>query len=155
MKIRIWKMSSFHPHNHHLSPNIPRLMVLFVNDATVNKVYLILSAFCTVVISTTLGGANDHKVVAPHLFQWMLDCNSYAELEIDILTIFLSMAALEVVILTTSDAASDENFMMTSSNGNIFRVTGPLCGQFTGDRWLPLTKASEAERWCFLWPVRE
>ena len=25
-----------------------------------------------------------------------------------------------------------EKFMMTSSNGNIFRVTGPLCGEFTG-----------------------
>ena len=24
--------------------------------------------------------------------------------------------------------------MMTSSNGNIFRVTGPLCGEFTGPR---------------------
>ena len=23
---------------------------------------------------------------------------------------------------------------MTSSNGNIFRVTGPLCGEFTGHR---------------------
>ena len=30
--------------------------------------------------------------------------------------------------------------MMTSSNGNIFRVTGPLCGEFTGHRWIPLTK---------------
>ena len=27
--------------------------------------------------------------------------------------------------------------MMTSSNGNILRVTGPLCGQFTGHRWIP------------------
>ena len=26
---------------------------------------------------------------------------------------------------------------MTSSNGHIFRVTGPLCGEFTGDRWIP------------------
>ena len=26
-------------------------------------------------------------------------------------------------------------YMMTSSNGNIFRVTGPLCGEFTGDQW--------------------
>ena len=34
-------------------------------------------------------------------------------------------------------------FMMTSSNGNIFRVTGPLCGEFTGHRWIPLTKASD------------
>ena len=38
---------------------------------------------------------------------------------------------------------------MTSSNGNIFRVTGPLCGEFTGHRWIPLTKASDAEHWCF------
>ena len=29
--------------------------------------------------------------------------------------------------------------MMTSSNGNIFRVTGPLCGEF----------------WCFLWSAPE
>ena len=41
--------------------------------------------------------------------------------------------------------------MMTSSNGNIFRVTGPLCGEFTGHRCIPLTKASDAELWCFLW----
>ena len=34
-----------------------------------------------------------------------------------------------------------ESNMMTSSNGNIFRVTGPLCGEFTG----PRTKASDAE----------
>ena len=33
----------FHSHNHHLSPNSPRLMFLFVKCATVNKVYLILS----------------------------------------------------------------------------------------------------------------
>ena len=32
-------------------------------------------------------------------------------------------------------------FMMTSSNGNIFRVTGPLWGESTGDRWISLTKA--------------
>ena len=33
--------------------------------------------------------------------------------------------------------------------GNIFCVTGPLCGEFTGHRWIPLTKASDAEMWCF------
>ena len=27
--------------------------------------------------------------------------------------------------------------MKTSSNGNIFRVTGPLCGEFTGHRPIP------------------
>ena len=40
--------------------------------------------------------------------------------------------------------------MMTSSNENIFRVTGPLCAEFTGHRWIPLTTASDAELWCFL-----
>ena len=29
--------------------------------------------------------------------------------------------------------------IMTSSNGNIFRVTGHLCGEFTGPRWIPRT----------------
>ena len=33
---------------------------------------------------------------------------------------------------------------MTSSNENIFRVTGHLCGEFTGDRWTPHKKASDA-----------
>ena len=41
--------------------------------------------------------------------------------------------------------------MMTSSNGNIFRATGPLCGDSTGHRWSLLTKASDAELWCFLY----
>ena len=45
--------------------------------------------------------------------------------------------------------------MLTSSNGNIFRVTGLLCGEFTGSRWIPRTKTSEAELWCFLWSASE
>ena len=40
--------------------------------------------------------------------------------------------------------------MMTLSNGIIFRVTGPMCVEFTGHRWIPLTKDSDAELWCFL-----
>ena len=45
--------------------------------------------------------------------------------------------------------------MMTSSDGSIFRVTGPLCGEFPAHRWIPLTKASDAEIWCFLWSTSE
>ena len=41
--------------------------------------------------------------------------------------------------------------MMTSSNGNIFRVTGHLFGEFTGPRWIPRTKAGDEELWCFVW----
>ena len=48
-----------------------------------------------------------------------------------------------------------EMAMMTSSNGNIFRVTGHLCGEFAANRRIPCIKASDAELWCFLWYVPE
>ena len=41
---------------------------------------------------------------------------------------------------------------MTSSNGNIFRVASHLCGEFIGHQWIPRTKASDAELWCFFDP---
>ena len=52
-------------------------------------------------------------------------------------------------------AGEISRYMMTSSNRNIFRVTGHLCGEFTGPRWIPRTKASDAELWCFLWSALE
>ena len=45
--------------------------------------------------------------------------------------------------------------MMTSSNRNIFHITGPLCGEFTSHWWIPHTKASDAQLWGFLWSVPE
>ena len=42
---------------------------------------------------------------------------------------------------------------MSSPNGNIFRVAGPLYGEFTDHRWIPRTKTSDTELWCFLWSV--
>ena len=44
---------------------------------------------------------------------------------------------------------------MTSSNGNIFHVTGHLCGEITGHRRIPRTKASDVELWCVLWSEPE
>ena len=40
--------------------------------------------------------------------------------------------------------------MTTSSNGNLFHVTGPLWGEPTGNRWVPLSKAINARLGCFL-----
>ena len=40
--------------------------------------------------------------------------------------LFLTNCGVELIL--------DRNPMMTSSNGNIFRVTGHLCGEFTGLR---------------------
>ena len=34
---------------------------------------------------------------------------------------------------------------MTSSKEDVFRVIGDWCGEFTGERWIPRTKASDAE----------
>ena len=45
--------------------------------------------------------------------------------------------------------------MMTSSNGIIIRVTGPMWGESTGHRPISLTEASDAERWYFPWSAPE
>ena len=63
----------------------------------------------------------------------------------------LEMLNIDMVFKKFSSMASK----MTSSNGNIFRVTGHLCGEFTGPRWSHRTKASDAELWCFLWSAPE
>ena len=49
------------------------------------------------------------------------------------------MFALAVLPTTQKDtqALRKRDCMMTSSNGNIFRVTGPLCGEFTGPGEFP------------------
>ena len=53
------------------------------------------------------------------------------------------------------EALSNGRFMMTLSNGNIFRVTGHLCGEVIGPQWIPLTKASDVELCYFLWFASE
>ena len=57
----------------------------------------------------------------------------------------------EIVYPQISSSNGLQWLMMTSSNGSIFRITGPL--EFTGHRWISLTKASDAELWWFLWSV--
>ena len=90
--------------------------------------------------------ARHHPSTCPDT-QWMkyhLLCNSLLRLSN---TMILTTHAVNEYILGKKSPFS----MMTSSNGNIFRVTGPLCGEFTGPRWIPRTKAGDAELWCFLW----
>ena len=52
-------------------------------------------------------------------------------------------------------AETEAIYKMTSSNGNIFRVTGHLCVEFSGHRWIPLPKASDTELWRILWSAPE
>ena len=46
---------------------------------------------------------------------------------------------LNITIYPSSGHAQGGRIMMTSPNGNIFRVTGHLCGEFTGQR--PVTRS--------------
>ena len=55
-----------------------------------------------------------------------------------------------ISIYRRKQASEPSHYRMTSWSGNIFRVTGPLFGEFTGHRWIPLTKARDAGLWCFL-----
>ena len=38
---------------------------------------------------------------------------------------------------------------------NVYRVTGPLCGDVIGHRWIPLITANDAGLWYFLWSATE
>ena len=69
-------------------------------------------------------------------------------LRIVIMATLSSLVALQVVVVTTCHATTDKlttKATMTSSNGNIFCVTGRLCREFTSHWSIPLTKASEAD----------
>ena len=59
--------------------------------------------------------------------------------------------------VTNANALLQQYFLQGFAiiNGDIFRVTGPLWGEFTGHQWIPLTKASDAEQWCFIWSAPE
>ena len=61
----------------------------------------------------------------------------------------------DVIMIIRIRVSISNCIMMTSSNGDILRVTGHLCGEFTGQLWIPRTKASDAELLCFLWAAPE
>ena len=48
----------------------------------------------------------------------------------------LSISTRFTLLVHSASGAIPTNIMMTSSNENICRVTGPLCGEFTGHRWI-------------------
>ena len=54
-------------------------------------------------------------------------------------------SALKEVEATESFVVIQFLSMMTFSNDNILRVAVQLCGEFTGDRLIPRTKANDAE----------
>ena len=56
---------------------------------------------------------------------------------------------------TSSNSNSKEFYHDDVIKWKTFPLTGALWGESTGHRWIPLTNASEAELWCFLWYASE
>ena len=52
-------------------------------------------------------------------------------------TIILLLMSMRRVVADKPHSQVSFMIMMTSSNGNIFRVTGLLCGEFTSHLWIP------------------
>ena len=57
--------------------------------------------------------------------------------------------------LSQGYAYNTQRTMMTSSDGNVSHVIGPLWGETIGHRRSPLTKASDTGLWDFLWSALE
>ena len=54
----------------------------------------------------------------------------------------LRISFQEMAAILFSTPCDYRDVILTSANGNIFCVTGPLCGEFIGDQWIPHIKAS-------------
>ena len=73
-------------------------------------------------------------------------------LRMPVLIIFVQYAIFASLLASNPEAKSVVPELTTRDNPwwrhqrkKTFRVTGPLCGELTGHRWIPLTKASDAE----------
>ena len=53
------------------------------------------------------------------------------------------------------DCLLNRLFRRRSKKSSKFRVTGPLCGEFTGTQWIPRTKASDEENVSIWWRHHE
>ena len=131
---------------------VTREMLLF-DDVIMLESYplLLLSDFILCCYCRTLSSA-----VIVGLYPLLLLLASLRQLQVTHIT---AIAALwpnwPIQPLDNMEIISCSGPIMTSSNGNIFRVTGPLCGEFIGHRWNPSTKASDAGLWCFPWSAPE
>ena len=72
-----------------------------------------------------------------------------------LLSVFIVSKIENIPVIRKFSKIKNKKTAITFGEECIFRITGPLWGQFTGHRWIPLTKTSDAEFWCFLWSAAE
>ena len=97
----------------------------------------------TLAFSFSIDVASTHSILLLH---WHLANHRLSQRRLGIQNMFGYYIYLQLVWRS----GSSRFHMMTSSNGNIFCVTAPLCGELTGLRRFPLPNASDAELWRFL-----
>ena len=87
---------------------------------------------------------------------------------------FFSNAILCSIVISNDLLHSRDHRASWKINGQVYRLANnvnswwchrietvprywpfKLCVEFTGQRWIPRTKASDAELWCFLWSAPE
>ena len=70
---------------------------------------------------------------------WSDGYNTIGKIEFSLVVLFITHTHTHTHTLTTHQPHPPQLLphIMTSSNGNIFRVTGPLCGEFTGTSEFP------------------
>ena len=144
------------------------LLFLHYNDVTTNTMSSQITSL-TIVYSTVYSGADQRKHQSTAsldfvrgIHRWPVNSPrkgpvTQKMLPFDDVIMFLSISFIpcQAENIPLRRQRDQWNMMMTSLNGNIFGVTGPLCGEFTDHRSIPLTKASDAELWCFLWSAPE
>ena len=87
-------------------------------------------------ILTTFGAAKEENVIKMMALPFQCISSVLTGLYFKGLTLYFDCMRLEIHCGQHLVAT----IMMTSSNGNIFRVTGSLWWESTGHRWIPLTK---------------
>ena len=102
------------------------------------------------------------EIIKGNAFRNIEACYFVQHIEPDTYNVFIPKEQRVVANVIMTGDRFDPRFMsllyeimMTSSNGNIFRVTGPLCGEFTGPGELPTQRPVTRELCCFLWSASE
>ena len=127
--------------------------------------------------ATNSESLNKHKILKyslcndRHLWTWPIPVHEIVYLVILLhfspiaLRVRLALSSQYLFLVVAKPFAANQNvktsvpivlprcpyFIMTLSNGNLFCVTGHLCGEFTAHRWIPCTKVSDAELWFFFY----
>ena len=95
---------------------------------TLSSAHTLISILCRNTADEDYTEAYHHAVYQHHI-TWVSLSNAIWPLLLNCFDVHRKS-----LVTANEDCGLKYLFMMTSSNGNIFRVAGPLCGEFTGHR---------------------